>query len=40
MALKIGAKFEGKLTYAYKKWHEEFGKFSFQGSKIAISFRE
>ena len=31
MTLKTDAKFEGKLTCAFKKWHKEYGKFSFTG---------
>ena len=27
MALKIDAKFEGKLALSFQKWHEEFDKF-------------
>ena len=27
MALKIDAKFKEKVTCAFKKWHEEFGKY-------------
>ena len=33
MALKIDAKFEGKLALSFQKWHEEFDKF-LQAEKI------
>ena len=37
MAVKIDANFEGKLT----KWHEEFGKFLPQHSKVSkLKFTE
>ena len=35
MAFKIDAKFEGKLTCAFKNWHEEFGKFSPEHLKVS-----
>ena len=38
MVLKIDAKFEGKTDLDFLKWDEEFGKFSFIGWKIPISF--
>ena len=31
IALKSDSKFEGKLTCAFKRKHEEFGKFLFIG---------
>ena len=38
MTLKIDPKIWRKTDLCFLKWHEEFGKFSFTGWKIAISF--